>query len=43
MKVFTTAIELAKYIKSLDVSELEEEQMMAKAVQYKKVNGVYAI
>jgi len=43
MLTFKSAIELAKYIKSLNISELQEEQLMLRGVQHKNLYGVYAI
>ena len=43
MQTFKTAIQLAKWIKSQNVSELNQEKLMRIGVDNKKVYGVYCI
>ena len=43
METFKTAIELAKFIKSLNLSDLKSEELMLKGLEHKRVNGTYSI
>jgi hypothetical protein len=43
MRTFKSALELAKYIKSLNLTPLQEETLMYQGVRHFHTNGVYAI